>query len=65
MTDYGQAYGILFDDEKHTYRDFGLICTSLQIELPELKRANRVKVSTRITYRDNSGSPWLNNRLDP
>lgn len=29
--------GITFDDEKHTYRDFGMICTSLEVGLPELK----------------------------
>lgn len=33
MTDYG----ITFDEERHTYRDFGLICTSIQIGLPEVK----------------------------
>lgn len=30
--------GITFDNEKHTYDDFGLICTSLIIELPEMKQ---------------------------
>lgn len=37
MTDYGQSYGITFDGEKHSYRDFGMICTLLQVGLPEVK----------------------------
>lgn len=30
-------FGITFDGDKHTYRDFGLICTALHIGLPEIK----------------------------
>lgn len=64
MTDYGQAYGILFDDEKHTYRDFGLICTSLQIELPELKK-KQIELKGADGYIDLTevfGRPMYGNR---
>ena len=64
MTDYGQAYGILFDEEKHTYRDFGLICTSLQIELPELKK-KQIELKGADGYIDLTevfGRPMYGNR---
>ena len=31
--------GITFNDEKHSYRDFGLRIISVNIGLPEVKRA--------------------------
>lgn len=31
-------YGITFDGEKHTYDDFGLCCTSVDIGLPTVKK---------------------------
>ena len=64
MTDYGQAYGILIDEVKHTYRDFGLICTSLQIELPELKK-KQIELKGADGYIDLTevfGHPMYGNR---
>lgn len=64
MTDYGQTYGILFDEEKHTYRDFGLICTSLQIGMPEIK-SKLIELKGADGYIDLSevfGRPMYGNR---
>lgn len=64
MTDYGQTYGILFDEEKHTYRDFGLICTSLQIGMPETK-SKLIELKGADGYIDLSevfGRPMYGNR---
>ena len=31
-------YGITFDEEKHTFDDFGLCCTKVEIGLPTVKK---------------------------
>lgn len=46
--------GITFDNEKHTYNDFGLICTSLTIELPEMKQ-KKIELKGADGYLDLSG----------
>lgn len=64
MTDYGQTYGITFDEEKHTYRDFGMICTSLQIGMPETK-SKLIELKGADGYIDLSevfGRPMYGNR---
>lgn len=44
-------YGILFDDEKHTYTDFGLRIKSINIGLPDVKK-NRLDLPGADGYVD-------------
>lgn len=64
MTDLGESYGITFDEEKHSYRDFGMICTSLQIGLPEVK-TKQIELKGADGYIDLTelfGRPMYGNR---
>lgn len=44
-------YGILLDDEKHTFDDFGLRIISINIDLPDVKE-NKIKLSGADGYVD-------------
>lgn len=64
MTNSGQSCGITFDGEKHSYRDFGMICTSLRIGLPEVK-TKQIELKGADGYIDLTelfGCPMYGNR---